>query len=171
MRTLYLLRHAKSSWTDERLPDHDRPLDRRGERAATLVGVYFGQRGVRPSLVLCSSARRTRETLDRLLPHLDPAPEVRVDRELYLAGPGELLARIAEAPDEVEELLLLGHNPGIAELAFRLAGSGDRDARQRLAHKYPTGACAELRFGARCWRDLASGGGELVHFVTPKELV
>ncbi len=171
MRTLHLLRHAKSSWTDERLSDHDRPLDRRGERAATLVGVYFAQHDVRPAVALCSSARRTRETLDRILPCLDPAPELRVERELYLAGPAELLSSIAGVPDEVEAVLLVGHNPGIAELAVRLAVRGDREARQRLARKFPTAACAELRFPDPGWRDLASGGGELLRFVTPKDLV
>jgi phosphohistidine phosphatase len=171
VKTLYLLRHAKSRWGDPGLDDHDRPLDGRGERAAAVIGVHFAQQEYQPSLVLCSSARRTRETLDSLLPHLRVRPELLIEQRIYLASGGQLLARLQEVDDGASQLLLIGHNPGIAELAQGLACSGPGTPLRRMATKFPTCALAVCEFDLDRWRDLAPGSGRLLDFTTPKDLV
>ena len=171
MKTLYLLRHAKSHWGDPGLDDHDRPLDPRGERAVAVMGVHFAQQGYQPSLVLCSSARRTRETLDSLLPHLPVHPELLIEQRIYLASGGQLLARVQEIDDGQSQLLLIGHNPGIANLARTLAGSGARAPLRHLAARFPTAALAVCEFDLERWRDLAPESGRLLAYTTPKDLV
>ena len=171
MKTLYLLRHAKSDWGSPGLDDHDRPLAARGERAAAVMGVHFAQQQYQPSLVLCSSARRTRQTLEALLPHLPGQPELAVEERIYLASSGQLLARLQEVDDGQSGVLLIGHNPGIAELAQTLAGSGERASLRRLAARFPTAASAVCEFDLEHWRDLAPGSGRLLAYTTPKDLV
>ncbi len=160
-KRLFLLRHAKSSWDDPALADHDRPLAPRGRKAAKLIGGHLRQEGVRISLVLCSSARRARETLDRVA----PGDETRIERELYDASADELLERLRRVPDEVETVMLIGHNPAIQDLAVGLARASGELARQ----KYPTGALATLTFRGP-WRALEHGHAELAAFVIPRDL-
>ena len=170
MKTLMLLRHAKSSWGDASLSDHERPLNRRGENAAARMGLEMARRELHPQQVLCSSALRTRQTLERLRPYLPDDVEVRVERELYLAAPRELLARDATLPDEIDRALLIGHNPGIMALARSLAGGGAADALADLERKFPTGALAVLRFGAEPWAAIRAGSGRLDLYLRPKAL-
>jgi phosphohistidine phosphatase len=167
MKQLFLLRHAKSSWDDSDLVDHDRPLAPRGRRAVKLIAEHLNREGVRPALVLCSSARRTRETLDGIVPALGEGLSVQIERELYAASEQSLLDRLRAVEDRVESLMLIGHNPGLEQLALSLAGSGHKLA--VLRRKYPTGALATLEFSGR-WGDLRPGHAELTDFVTPKEL-
>ena len=171
MKTLYLLRHAKSNWGNPGLDDHDRPLAARGERAAVVMGVHFAQQQYQPSLVLCSSALRTRQTLEALLPHLPGHPELVVEEGIYLASCGQLLARVQELDGSQSGVLLIGHNPGIAELAQTLAGSGERASLRRLAARFPTAASAVCEFDLERWRDLSPGSGRLLSYATPKDLV
>ena len=123
-----------------------------------------------PEGILCSSSRRTRETLDEILPQLPEGITVVIDRELYLAGPEAILARIADVDDGVRTLLVVGHNPGIAELAEQLAAGGEGQELARLREKLPTCGLAEIRTGAPRWRDLAPIGGILGAFLTPRDL-
>ena len=171
MKTVHLLRHAKSDWGNPGLDDHDRPLAPRGRRAALVMGVHYAQQRYRPALVLCSSALRTRQTLEALLPHLPGRPEVLIEEGIYLASRGQLLSRIQEIDDGQSGVLLIGHNPGIAELARTLAGSGERASLRRLATRFPTAASAVCEFDLQCWRDLAPGSGHLLSYATPKDLV
>jgi len=171
MKTLYLLRHAKSDWGNPGLDDRDRPLAARGERAAAVMGVYFAQQQYQPSLVLCSSALRTRQTLEALLPHLPGHPELVIEERIYLASPGQLLARVQELDDSRSEVLLIGHNPGIADLAQALAGSGDRASLRRLAARFPTAASAVCEFDLERWQELGLESGRLLSYATPKDLV
>jgi len=168
-RRLLLLRHAKAEPGDPEQGDHERALARRGRRDAKRVGAAMAKRGLAPDQVLCSSARRTRETLDRVLPHLPAGLALTVDRQLYLASPEEILARIALVEERVRCLLVVGHNPGIAALAEQLAGRGDSAALARLRSKFPTGALAELEVDAPRWRDLAPGRATLAGFLTPRD--
>ena len=167
MKQLFLLRHAKSSWDDSDLVDHDRPLAPRGRRAVKLIAEHLGRQGVKPALVLCSSSRRTRETLDGIVPALGDGVSVQIERELYAASEQSLLDRLRAVEDRVESLMLIGHNPGLEQLALRLAGGGDKLA--VLSRKYPTGALATLEFSGR-WGDLRPGSAELTDFITPKQL-
>src|SRR5712691_5192063 len=113
MHTLYLLRHAKSDWSDPTLPDHERPLAQRGRRDAKRIGRHLVQLGIAPELVLCSSARRARETLERLQPAFGTTSTVKVEAELYAASSDQLLDRIRAVPEKVTSLMLIGHNPGL----------------------------------------------------------
>jgi phosphohistidine phosphatase len=165
MKRLYLLRHAKSSWQDPGLPDQDRPLASRGRRATKLVAEHLRRERIAPSLVLCSPARRTRETLEGIATGLGEDRSVRVERELYGASENDLLERLRAIPDEVQAVMLIGHNPAIQELALGLARSGGKLA--RIERKYPTGALATLTFTGS-WRELETA--KLVDFVRPKDL-
>ena len=166
MRVVYLLRHGKSSWKSG-LPDHERPLAKRGRRAAKAIRRHLREQEVEPELVLCSSARRARETLERIGPALESS-EVRVERSLYGADSHELLDRLYAVPDHVGSVMLIGHNPGLQQLALDLA----RPAAgvQELRATYPTAALVTLAFTARSWRLLEPGTGELIGFVRPREL-
>jgi phosphohistidine phosphatase len=172
MRQLLLLRHAKSSWDDPSLPDHARPLNARGKRAAiAMAGVMHGL-GLAPDVVLVSSARRTLQTLEALAP-LPDSPMVEPMDDLYLAPWQRLLDTLREAPETARSLLVIAHNPGLHDLALALAGpagmAGNAPGTQRLAEGYPTGALAEFAI-ATSWRRLEPGNGRLVRFVAPNDL-
>jgi phosphohistidine phosphatase len=164
---LWLVRHAKSSWDRPGLEDRERPLARRGARAAAHLRGYLEAEEIRPDLVLCSSALRTRETLATILPALGTELTIRIERRLYGADPEELLEFVRGIRD-AGGLLLIGHNPGMQELAIALASRGDR--LEVLTTKFPTGALAEIRLPDGAWSDIAEGSGELTRFVTPREL-
>ncbi|MEO8424390.1 MAG: histidine phosphatase family protein [Actinomycetota bacterium] len=165
---LWLLRHAKSSWDDSEIEDRDRPLAPRGGRAADRIRDYLVAAGIRPALVLCSSALRARETLARVLPAVEPEPDVRIESSLYTFDAAPLLHRLGEIPDGIASVMLVGHNPAIQELAVMLAARGDR--LDQLAQKYPTAALAEIEFPAGSWHDIGKMPGELTRFVVPREL-
>jgi phosphohistidine phosphatase len=167
MKRLLLLRHAKSSWDEPGLADHDRPLAPRGVRAAKAIAKHLGQEGLAAELVLCSSASRTRETLDVIEPALGDDAEVLVEPELYGASEVALLERVRQIPGTFGSAILIGHNPGIQGLALTLAGRGDR--LDELAAKYPTAALATLEFEGD-WTDLRPGAAALTAFVKPRDL-
>lgn len=170
MRTVLLLRHAKSSWHDESLTDEERPLNGRGREAATRMGRYLRDEGLLPGRVLCSTARRAVETLERLRREWPEQPRVRLDGRLYLASAERLLAVLAEQDAAVDVLLLVGHNPGLAELANGLAQAGNEEDLARLRRKLPTAALVEISFDVDTWGDLVARSGELRRFVVPREL-
>ncbi|HYG85860.1 MAG TPA: histidine phosphatase family protein [Azospirillum sp.] len=170
MKTLCLLRHAKSSWDDPTIPDHDRPLAPRGVKAARLVGRHLEQQGIRPDLILCSTALRATKTLHLVLAELDVQPPVETERGLYLCGAQALLTRLRKAPDSADTLMLLAHNPDIHDLGMSLAGHGDKEARHALRAKFPTGACAILVFDIAHWHEVERGEGRLTAFVQPRML-
>jgi phosphohistidine phosphatase len=171
VKTLLLLRHAKSAWSDPKLDDHDRPLNGRGERAAKAVADHIAGQGLRPDLILCSTAIRTRQTLAPLIKRLGtPAPPISLESGLYLASEVALLARLQAVADDVPTLLLIGHNDGIGQLAADLAGSGPPEALSALREKYPTGALAVLGLRDGPWSDLQVGSAVLLNFVRPRDL-
>jgi phosphohistidine phosphatase len=167
MKRIYVLRHAKSSWDDPSLADHDRPLADRGRRATKLLAEHLRRAGIVPELVLSSSARRTQETLDGIAPALGDDPTALIEPQLYLASAGDLLLRLRAIPDAVDSVMVIGHNPGIQAFAECLAGDGE--ALDQVRRKYPTGALATLEFPGS-WRELEPGAAKLVEFVTPKGL-
>jgi phosphohistidine phosphatase len=164
-RRVYVLRHAKSSWDDPGLADHDRPLNERGRRAAKAMRRHLQEQGIAPDVVLCSSALRARQTLERLAPAL--ASSV-VEPQLYGAGARTLLNRLRALPDGVDSVMLVGHNPGLQELVLGLAApSLERD---RVALKFPTAALATLAFDAARWVALGPGAARLVAYTRPRDL-
>lgn len=170
-RTLVLLRHTKSSWEDAKLDDFDRPLSRRGQLAAPVMGEELKRLQLAPDYVLCSGSVRTRETLALVLPYLDPEPKKIVyEDDLYLCPPGKLLERIRRIPDSFEIVLVVNHNPAMQTLALSLIGDGLPDGIAGIAKKYPTGALAVVTFPVASWADLAVRGGTLTHYATPRGL-
>jgi phosphohistidine phosphatase len=165
---IHLLRHAKSSWDEPGLVDHDRPLAKRGRKASALLRDHLRSTGFAPDLVLCSSAVRAVQTLERVRDGLPAAIPVEVERDLYHAGSGGLLERLQALPEQVGSVLVVAHNPGIEDLAVGLAGAGE-DIRARMEAKYPTGGLASLRFEGR-WPDLSRGAATLESFIAPREL-
>ena len=168
-KTLYLLRHAKSDWSDPMLADHDRPLAARGRKAARSMGRFLAHAQPRPALVLCSSAVRARETWSEVAVELDAAVEVQFEETLYAARSSELLARIHRLPTLLDSVLFVGHNPGLENLASELAGDGDPNAIRRLSDKFPTAALATISSGAR-WKELSPASCRLESIVTPRDL-
>ena len=169
MKTLLLLRHAKSSWDNPGGRDFDRPLAPRGRRSAPLIGFHLRDRQLLPDLVLCSTARRARETYDLMAAAVGGA-EIRFEQALYLATPATLLRLVRTVPASVDRLLVVGHNPGMEQFAAQLAGGGDAAALDRLAAKFPTTGLAILTFPGADWASIAPGTGQLESFVTPRDL-
>ena len=168
MKRLYLLRHAKSSWKDRSLADSERPLAGRGRRAAKAMAAHLESERVRPELVLCSPARRARETLERVQAALGDEVDVLFEDALYGATEADLLARLRALPPEVGSVMVIGHNPGLEELALALSSEGAELARMR--EKYPTAALATIDLSVDGWSALERGGGELVAYVRPRDL-
>ncbi len=171
MLTLSLLRHAKSSWDDLSLDDHDRPLNKRGMQAAETMGAYLAERKDKPDGILCSDSVRTRQTLKRILPHLGtPSPKVVIDPELYLAPATLMLAQLRKTSAGFQHVMMIGHNPGMQALALDLAGSGSKRDIATMAIKFPTCGLAVLTFETQTWSEVRPTAGRLTAFVTPRSL-
>jgi phosphohistidine phosphatase len=171
MHQLLLLRHAKSSWDDATLPDRDRPLNKRGRRATAAMRQAMRDLGLVPDLVLVSPARRTQETLAGLEPW-DETPLVEPLEVLYLASGRQLLEVLHGVNETVRSVMLIGHNPGLHELAVALAGTQQgipEESAKRLAAGFPTAALVEFAI-ANPWRRLDADGGRLVRFLAPRDL-
>jgi phosphohistidine phosphatase len=168
MLSLALLRHAKSSWDASDIDDFDRPLNDRGRAAAPLMGAAIKELNFSPELILCSSAKRTRETLELISPFVKDA-EVTFDDQLYLTSQETLYARLKAVPVGIKRVLMIGHNPGMHGLALLLTGTGDAKSIMRLEDKFPTAALAIFTFPHVAWRDLIPASGHLEAFVTPRD--
>jgi phosphohistidine phosphatase len=164
-KRLILTRHAKSSWDDPMMSDHDRPLNARGRGAAADLGGWLASRGYLPDEVLSSDAVRTRETWEGIAPAIPAPPQLTLKPTLYHAGPDVMLAVLRHATGET--VMMIGHNPGIAEFAARLL------ARPPVApdfHRYPTGATLVATFEVDSWADIGFGMGTMRDFIVPREL-
>jgi len=166
---LYLLRHAKSSWDDPGQVDLRRPLAPRGRKAVKALERHVRAMDLAPGLVLCSPAVRAVQTWEGVAPGLPPETPVEFNDALYHAGAGGLLARLRRVPPEIDSVLVIGHNPGLEDLALGLVAAGDPHLRARLETKFPTGALAALELAAP-WHDLRWGTATLVDYVVPRDL-
>jgi phosphohistidine phosphatase len=167
---LMLLRHAKSDWSRPGLADHERSLNARGRKAAAAVGAYMARHDLVPDLIVASTATRVRETLDLVLKAFKTTPKVTQDARIYEAEPDALMAVIRRTPRATESLLLVGHNPGLAELATLLVATGGAEARARLAAKFPTAALAVIDFKGDDWSKVRPASGRLDRFIIPRTL-
>jgi phosphohistidine phosphatase len=170
MLTLVLFRHAKSSWSNPALPDRERPLATRGIKDAPLMGRAMAERGIDPELVLCSSARRTRDTLELALPELRVEPKVVYEDALYHASPETMLEILHGIQPGTNRVMLVGHNPEIQAFAIDLVGAGPKHFRDRLLTKFPTAGLAVVNFAAGLWKTISVNSGTLNLFLSPKEL-
>ena len=170
MKTLTILRHAKSSWDESGLSDFERPLNDRGTKAARRIGEELQRRGMRFDHVLASPAVRVRETLDGVADGYGADFEVAFDERIYMATVGALLEIVRGIPDDSKRPLLVGHNPGLELLLSRLTRGHDGGPRDKVLGKYPTGALAVVQLPAKLWREVAEGSGEIVELILPREL-
>ena len=164
-----MLRHAKSSWDDPTLADHDRPLSQRGRRSAQLLADHFSRAGIRPELVLCSSAVRARQTLTPISAAMGLEDRIQVDSGLFGATAEQLLARVRAIDRSVTSVLVIGHNPGLQDLAVDLA-SADPKAATELGEKFPTGAMAVVLVDGDSWSDLSSERAHVASVIVPRQL-
>jgi phosphohistidine phosphatase len=162
MKTLLLMRHGKSSWDDESLPDHDRPLNKRGRRDAPRMGHLLRRQGLTPGLVIASDARRAAETASALADASGYEGDVRLEPSLYAAEPEAYLSVLRTLPDDLETVLVIGHNPGMEMLLEELTGSAEHLA---------TAAIAQVKLPLDHWQNLSeSAGADLVQVWQPRDL-
>lgn len=162
MKTLLVQRHAKSSWKHPEVSDHDRPLNKRGRRDAPRMGRFVAAQGLRPDVIVASTARRARRTAEEVARHAGCEGAVQLDRRLYLASPDEIVDVVRGVAGSARRVMVVGHNPGLEDLVARLAGR-----RETL----PTAALAALRLSIRSWTELtASTAGDLAGPWRPREL-
>ena len=170
MKTLTLLRHAKSGWDDAVPRDLDRPLNPKGRRAAQAIGREISAMGLNFDRVLASPAVRVRETIEEAERGLRRALAPEWDRRLYLASAATLLDVVHEQEDAAETLLLVGHNPGLEELVLALVPDARGGLRDAVEEKYPTATLAEMTFAVDGWSEVACGGATLTRFVRPRDI-
>ena len=171
MKTLTLLRHAKSGWDDPVARDFDRPLNGKGKRAAAMMGRHLKSLGVAFDHVVASPAVRVIETLDEVASGYGGALAPAWDRRIYLASAVTLLDVIHDLPDSASHVLFAGHNPGLEDLVLWLVADTKNDSlRDEVEQKYPTASIAELQFDADHWRDISAGAARLTRFVRPRDL-
>lgn len=168
-KRLILFRHAKSEWPDG-VADHERPLSDRGRKAAPVMGVYLQKQKLVPDLALVSTARRAQETWTRTSKALQATVPVLSTRNIYEAEPDKILDAIKSTAPEVRTLIVVGHNPGLEELAKKLMKDLGGEAGTRMREKFPTAAIAVLSFEVDSWQDVTPQTGSLDRFVTPKSL-
>ncbi len=179
MRTIYLLRHGKSSWKDLSLDDFDRPLAKRGRRAAVAIGRYMRHENIAPALILCSPAKRTRQTLDGVQEEMGATLPTRFERAIYMAEAAPLLRRLKGLSHSLPSAMIIGHNPGLEQLAALLIGDAgnegvndeERALRRIMAEKFPTGSLAVITADAEQWHDLQAGHCRLARFVRARDLI
>jgi phosphohistidine phosphatase len=168
MKSLTLLRHAKSTWDDPVARDFDRPLNRRGRKAARTIGREMRAQGLEYDVVIASPAVRVIETLADVSEGYGSPIEPAYDKRVYLASPATLLELIQTVDDSALRLLVVGHNPGLEQLVSLLAKDGD--LKREAAVKYPTATLAEIALPADRWAEVAEGSGDLIRFIRPRDL-
>jgi phosphohistidine phosphatase len=171
MRTLYLLRHAKSAWGEDDLNDHDRVLNERGRQTAPIIGQFLKRKNAAIDLALCSSAARAQETWDLVAQELPKPPPVQVDERLYLCGVENMVMRLREVSDDVQSLIVVAHNPDMQILTISLSADRGSQAAGRARHKFPTAGLACFELDIDHWPDLRPDCGELLYFESPKRLI
>ena len=161
MKTLLLLRHAKSSWDHPSMRDFDRPLADRGKRDAPRIGRALKERGPLPELIISSPAARARETVEAVIKSAGLTAPLRFDESIYDASLAELMRLVRGLPDNISCALMVGHNPGFEGLVNRLTGASER---------MPTAALASIEFQVDHWQDVEDGQGKLLSVLIPRQL-
>ena len=170
MKTVYLFRHAKSSWKEAGLTDKERPLNKRGWAAALAMGRHLAARYDGHLHVLCSTAVRARQTLDRFLEGFGGDCAIHFESGLYMAGAHDIIGQIQKVNAGADRLMVIGHNPGMHAAARALAATGEPEDLHRLSARFPTAALAEIAFEADDWRNIGVGQGILMSYIKPREI-
>jgi phosphohistidine phosphatase len=170
MKTLTLLRHAKSGWDDPVARDFDRPLNTRGRKGAQVMGTYLKREGITFDYVISSPAVRCTETLDILWEGYGHILHPNWDRRIYLASAATLLDVVQDLPDSAVNVLMCGHNPGMEDLTLSLVPDAADTARDELEEKFPTCSIAVLEFTAVHWSETKTGSATLARFIRPRDL-
>ncbi|MBY8976995.1 histidine phosphatase family protein [Rhodobacteraceae bacterium NNCM2] len=170
MKKVILLRHAKSSWSDPDLADHDRPLNPRGKASAPVIAQWLAHRKHLPDTILCSSAKRTKQTIKRMRSVLPELPDAKIEEKLYHASPDTMRERLNKLPKSCDTVLLVGHQPGIGALTRKLAEKKVRPRCARAFEHFPTAAAAVLEFDIKDWSELKYHEASFVDFAVPREL-
>ncbi len=168
---LFLFRHAKSSWDQPDLTDHDRPLNDRGINAASLMGTEMAKRALAPELVVCSTSRRTRQTLDLWLAASKIKPDIIFAENLYHASPSVMLDIVKKTTGTYRGLMLLGHNPGMEQFAMQLSADLSSKSAKAMMEKFPTAALAVFDLPNKNWADTEPGTGELISYLMPRQIM
>jgi phosphohistidine phosphatase len=174
VRRLILLRHAKSSWDQPSLSDAERPLSKRGEHSAPLIGQLLASEGYVPERILCSTAKRAVQTAQYILDAFGRKPAYQELDELYMATPRDILMTVADNAGTAKTILVIGHNPGLDDLATWLINDSKAKDAARLRDKFPTAAAAVIDLPVDNWRDLSDSttvnwSGRLIRFATPRD--
>ncbi|MEM7669017.1 MAG: histidine phosphatase family protein [Pseudomonadota bacterium] len=170
MKKVILLRHAKSSWSDPDLADHDRPLNRRGMVSAPVIAQWLAHHEHLPDTVICSSSKRTRQTVKRMREVLPDLPTPRIETDLYHATPEIMLRRMADLPKSCKSVMLVGHQPGLGTLTRKLSDANPRRRCARAFEHFPTAAAAVLEADIEDWSDLGYHEAAFIDFGVPREL-
>jgi phosphohistidine phosphatase len=169
MKSLHLLRHAKSSWKDPGLNDHDRPLTKRGRQTAKIMAAYLTQARITPDLVICSTAVRAQQTLDPIIKAAKKPPKIVFVRGIHGGAQQTLWEQLWNLPESAKSVLLIGHNPALHDLALELARADLNKLLPSAGGKFPTGAMASFCFDG-AWKALEPHGAVLASFITPRAL-
>ena len=171
MKSLAILRHAKSSWDEPGLADFNRPLNERGWKAARRVGRELKDRHIGFDLCVASTAARVRETLDGLIESYgNPDFEIRFEPRIYEATSATLLEIVRSLPDSASAVLMVGHNPGLEQFVARLSADDCKGLRNRVLGKFPPAAFVRIEFGTAHWSEIEPAAGEIVDLILPKDL-
>jgi phosphohistidine phosphatase len=166
MKFLYLLRHAKSSWKEPGLDDHDRPLNKRGRQSAKIMAKYLSRAEIKTDLVICSTTTCAKQTLDPIAKAINPS-KIILERKVFVGAQHELWEQLWNIPKGTKSVLLIGHNPALQNLALELAQTGK--PLPLAGDKFPTCAMASFRFRG-AWKALEPHAAELISFITPKTI-
>ena len=169
MKSLHLLRHAKSSWKDPGLNDHDRPLNKRGRQTAKMMAAYLRRTKIAPDLVICSTAVRAQQTLDPIIKAAKKPPKIVLVRGIHEGAQRTLWEQLWNLPKSAKSVLLIGHNPALHDLARELAKADLNKLLPSAGEKFPTGAMVSFHFNG-AWKALEPHGAVLTSLITPKAI-
>ena len=173
MKTIYLLRHAKSGWSDTNSDDFNRPLNEQGQQNAVQIGHHIAGQKIHPDLILCSAATRAQETLSYIRPFFPDTQAIQIEEPLYLAASETLLKYLMGLEDGVNSVLIIAHNPGLHELTINLAGReniGTSQLLNQVMQRFPSGAITTVKNDSNQWMNLNQSESTLIDFVCPSDL-